>query len=116
MDYYLLGRRIHRIRMEFDISQKDLARILSCSPKHLGNIERGVSRPSLEILLDISRALNVSIEYILSDNIPSNMLPSQLELLTKMDEFLETEQQHIQQFRCLLKRTCKKDEVPEQTE
>ena len=113
MDYYLLGKRIHKIRKEFNISQKDLARILSCSPKHLGNIERGASRPSLEILVDISRVLNVSIEYILSDNISTNKLPSQLELLTRIDEFLETEQKNIQQFRCLLKRTYKKDEPPE---
>ncbi len=103
MDYICLGQRIQETRIACGISQKNLARCLACSPKHLGNIERGVSRPSLECLLDISLALNVSIEYLLSDSIPLKTLTPQSELIIRIDEFLEKEQQNFQQFRSSLK-------------
>lgn len=111
MNYIRLGQRIQETRIACDISQKDLARCLACSPKHLGNIERGVSRPSLECLLDISLALNVSIEYLLSDSIPSQTLTPQSELIIRIDEFLEKEQQNLQQFRYSLKCAYQGDDM-----
>lgn len=109
MNYTRLGQRIQETRIACNISQKNLARCLACSPKHLGNIERGVSRPSLECLLDISLALNVSIEYLLSDSIPSQALTPQSELIILMDKFLEKEQQNFQQFRNSLKCAYEKE-------
>ena len=109
MNYYRLGQRIHETRIACNISQKELARHLVCSTKHLSNIERGVSRPSLECLVDISSALNVPIEYLLSDNASPCSLSSYSNLIRQVDNFLETQQKEIQQFRHILMRTYMQD-------
>ena len=110
MNYYRLGQRIHEIRTACNISQKELARHLVCSPKHLSNIERGVSRPSLDCLLDISSALHVSIEFLLSDSLFPYSKSSYSDVILQVDQFLDTQQKEIQQLRHVLKQTYLQDE------
>ena len=101
MNYFDLGQRIHDIRLSHNMSQKPLAERLVCSAKHLGNIERGLSRPSLECLLDISSALNVSIDYLVSGSTTSPVPYS--DVILNIDHFLEQQQKDVLKFRHYLK-------------
>jgi transcriptional regulator with XRE-family HTH domain len=84
-----------------------LAQRLSCSPKHLGNIERGSSRPSLECLLDISNALNVTLDYLVSENVSISNTDVHSELVLTMDHFLEDKQEEFQELRRYLQQNIK---------
>ena len=107
MNYDLIGKRIRRLRTEHGFTQTEFAKMLSCSRKHLGNIERGESRPSLECLHDISNALNVTLDYLVSENIPTKSYDEHSELVLNVDHFLEEKQQEFQQMRLIIQQFLK---------
>ena len=61
----LLGERIRALRKEKNIKQEKLAELVDKATEHISFIERGERAPSLELLLDLARALNVSLPYLL---------------------------------------------------
>ena len=65
LDYKKIGKRIKRYRAEKGLSQEELAEMVGITYKHLSNIETGNRRPSLEIVVSIASALNISPDDIL---------------------------------------------------
>ena len=63
--YEKLGFRIKDLREEAHIKQSVFAEILGLSRASIINIEKGRQRPSLHLLLQMSRALNVQMTYII---------------------------------------------------
>lgn len=107
MNYDLIGKRIRKLRIECGFTQTEFAQLLTCSRKHLGNIERGESRPSLECLHDISNALNVTLDYLISENTSKNSNNEHSELVLTVDHFLEEKQQEFQQMRLIIQQLLK---------
>ena len=64
VDYFKIGERIRKIRRAHDISQEVLAGMVDVSTTHMSHIETGNTNMSLEVLVDIAVALNVSIDYL----------------------------------------------------
>ncbi len=62
-----LGLKIKQCRNNLKITQEQLAEIIDLSQSYLGQIERGVRGVNLENLTKIANALNVSLDYLLSD-------------------------------------------------
>ena len=62
----LLGERIRTLRKEKNIKQEKLAELVNKATEHISFIERGERAPSLELLLDLARVLNVSLPYLLN--------------------------------------------------
>ena len=60
--------RMTAAREAANMSQKRLADILGVDPVSVNRWEHGESRPSWEILRKISETLNVSIDYLLSND------------------------------------------------
>ncbi|MCI8285114.1 MAG: helix-turn-helix transcriptional regulator [Firmicutes bacterium] len=69
IDYKSIGKRIKIARIKNDITQEKLAENIGISPSHLSNIETGTTRLSLQAIINLSNALDVSIDTLLSDNI-----------------------------------------------
>lgn len=69
MDRISLGSRIKEERIKLHLTQEKLAEITNLSPAYIGFIERGTRSITLEKLLDISNALHVSPDYLLSESI-----------------------------------------------
>jgi transcriptional regulator with XRE-family HTH domain len=61
----LLGERLRALRKEKNIKQEKLAELVDRATEHISFIERGERAPSLELLLDLARVLNVSLPYLL---------------------------------------------------
>jgi transcriptional regulator with XRE-family HTH domain len=61
----LLGERIRALRKEKNIKQEKLAELVDKTTEHISFIERGERAPSLELLLDLARVLNVPLPYLL---------------------------------------------------
>jgi len=68
IDYVALGRRIRICRKRKKLSQEKLGEVCSISTAHVGHIERGTRIPSIEALYQISKELDVSLDYLLFDS------------------------------------------------
>lgn len=63
--YKLLGENIRKFRLKKDISQEELAFMISSARNYIGCIERAEKFPSLNTILDIASALNCDIRELL---------------------------------------------------
>lgn len=59
-----IGTRVSQLRKSAGMTQEKLAERLNMSTDHLGKIETGKHRCSLEILIDFSVFFNVSLDYL----------------------------------------------------
>ena len=75
IDYVKLGRRIRHFRKLQGYTQEELALELNTSSAYISNIERGIKKPSLQKLVEISYHLGttlndlIPIEYDEYDNL-----------------------------------------------
>ena len=65
MDLIEIGGRIKAHRKSMDISQEKLAEMIFVSPHYIYEIERGMKAMSLETLINLSKAMSLSTDYIL---------------------------------------------------
>ena len=89
IDYVARGKRIRAERRRQDLTQEQLAELADISESFMGHIERGGRVLSVETLVKIANALNLSIEYIVCGeyNYQPNTLPSEVhEALNKMSD------------------------------
>lgn len=75
LDYDSIGKRIKRYRMDKKMSQEDLGEIIHATPVYLSYIENGSRSPSLELLVMIANALDVSADDLLTDNLKHSSSP-----------------------------------------
>ena len=70
----MLSCRITQLRRRAGINQLQLAEVLHRSPSIIGMYEQGRRALNIEVLIQISRFYNVSIDYLLSGSeyIPSS--------------------------------------------
>lgn len=68
IDFVKVGRRIQKARKLRRMTQNDLASKCDCSSNHLSAIENGTNKPSLEMIMKISIALEKSVDYFLMDS------------------------------------------------
>lgn len=69
IDYKSVGERIKNSRINKNITQDELADLIEINQTHLSNIERGKTKMSTETLVNLSRTLNTSIDYLLFGDI-----------------------------------------------
>ena len=69
MEYEALGRRVRQQRKLLKMTQEELAAAADVSTSYIGHIERGLKRCSLETLIGISNALNVTPDILLQDSL-----------------------------------------------
>ena len=75
VDYSGLGRRMRAMRKYFHLTQEQLAEIIGVSVQYIGNLERGVSIPSVDMLMSVCYAFEVSPNYLLMDSLPEGDFP-----------------------------------------
>jgi transcriptional regulator with XRE-family HTH domain len=68
IDYTALGARIREVRERTNLTQERLAEICSLSTAHIGHVERGTRKPSLEAVFKIAVTLHTSIDVLLFDS------------------------------------------------
>lgn len=59
------GYRLRRARRERGFTQERLADALNISADHLGKLELGRRGVSIDLLIDISNALHVTLDYLI---------------------------------------------------
>ena len=71
LDRAALGKRIRESRISKGYTQQELADRAEIGVVYISEIERGIKMPSLNIFIKIVDALDVSVDYVLRDEIPS---------------------------------------------
>ena len=69
INYSLIGNRIKAARKAKGLSQSKLSELIDKSVGYMSYIETGSKKPSLETLIQIANALDVTIDELLSDNL-----------------------------------------------
>lgn len=77
----MLGARIAALRRERGMSQSELAGRLRISPSAMGMYEQGRREPSAQTLVDLSRELQVSTDFLLTGQAST---PSESDALSQM--------------------------------
>lgn len=95
MDYNALGRRIRECRIKHNYTQLQVAEQLLFSQKHIGNIERGDAKPSVDLLVRIANTLDVSLDYLLQDSLRLQKPEYPDGLPETIEQFLEQQKLEI---------------------
>lgn len=74
MDNLIIGNKIRIARQHRQLSIDKLSERCGITEKYLGNIERGEDSPSLKALLNIVNELQLSLDYVLGDDLKYNVL------------------------------------------
>lgn len=102
IDFKKVGLRIKEVRKLKEMTQAELATICGCTSNHLSAVENGTNKPSIELVMRISIALNQSVDYFLMDAphaYPKYKIDSQisekldrcdLKMLKLVDELLDS--------------------------
>ena len=71
MDKKEFGRRLRNLRKEANLTQEELAEKADISPTFLGEVERGQKIMGLDKFISIVKALGISADYILCNELPT---------------------------------------------
>ena len=92
-DYKALGKRISNARKQAGITQEALGEQLNMTRKHISVIEAAIKRPSLDALVDIANALDVSTDDLLVDSLMHSTSTSNSEIHRLLLDCNEIEQE-----------------------
>lgn len=67
LDYKKLGKQIRAQRIKHNITQEALAEKCNLSVSHISHIETGNTKVSLQSLFAISKALDVSLDFLVGN-------------------------------------------------
>lgn len=69
LNYIKLGRNIQKYRQEKNLTQAQLAEIISVSNVFISHIETASTKPSLETLVNIANTLGTTVDELLKDSL-----------------------------------------------
>lgn len=67
-----LGKRINAVRKDRSLTADRLSEMCNINATYLRQIEGGVKMPSLSVFIDICKALKISPDYLLQDELEEN--------------------------------------------
>ncbi len=62
-----IGSKITKLRKEFKLTQLELAEKIYVTPQAVSKWEKGKSIPSIEVLIELTKLFNISIDYLLDN-------------------------------------------------
>ena len=74
MDKLTIGDRIREARKKQKLTQDQLAERLDISVEFVGQIERGLKLPSMQVFIKLIEVLQVSADYLLRDFVSTGRL------------------------------------------
>lgn len=75
------GQRVRSQRKVLHMTQERLARQIRVAEQHVGRIERGERAPSIDILIGISAALDISTDFLLTGEKPDNKIRAEIDAI-----------------------------------
>lgn len=72
LNYDRIGKHVQLLRKKKDLSQMDLAEMTDLSVSYISHIETGIKKASLDSLVRIANALDVTVDQLLNGNQTGN--------------------------------------------
>lgn len=98
IDYNLIGKRIMKYRSDSEVTQEKLAEITGLSAPYISQIENGHKKASLNTLVAISNALEITVNELLTGNQLFNSADYQKDINLLLDDCTPTEKRFIIQL------------------
>ena len=94
------GLRIQQLRIQHGYSQEKFAKLLNVDRSYLSRIESGKNGCSVDLLIQLSRLFNVSLDYIVlgHENSNASVLENGAQLKVDIEKLIE----HLEQFKLRL--------------
>ncbi|MCF2554374.1 helix-turn-helix domain-containing protein [Faecalicatena contorta] len=67
LDFNKIGKKIREVRISKGVTQDYIANVADVNTSHISNIENNRVKVSLSTLVQICNALDITVDYILSD-------------------------------------------------
>lgn len=93
LDYTALGKRISNFRNASGLTQEQFSEKLNMSRKHISQVEAGISRPSLEAVVEIANFLGISADDLLVDSLTHSASTADTEIHRLLLDCNEIEQE-----------------------
>lgn len=85
LDFVLIGKKLKETRIKKKLTQDYVANIVGVNVSHISNIENNRVKVSLSTLVGICNALDITVDYILSDEYNSPLSSIELEILHELE-------------------------------
>ncbi len=86
-----LGENIKKILKNKKLSQKELAKKMELTPSAINNYIKNKTEPNIEILIKLSKELNISIDNLVNNQKEEIVLTEKKALLEKIEQLNEIE-------------------------
>lgn len=103
MDYSKIGRKIAEKRQSLNISQEELAERVDSSANYISNLERNKRHPSLDMLVRIANELDISIDYLLLEELKNKYDEENIELKETLKVIRDLEKIDKEEFLVYIK-------------
>lgn len=108
--------RFKELRIQKNLSQEDLGKMVGIHPNHLSRYERGLSKPSAQTLEKLADTFGVSSDYLISGTIADkakNALSDKelLNIFQDLEKLKEEDQNFVKLVIKRLVKTFKYDEL-----
>ena len=85
MDKLTMGDRIKSARKKIGLTQEALAEKVDVTAFYMGEIERGVKTPSLDLFIRLVEVLDVSSDYLLRDTVSTGNVYGDKRMARKLE-------------------------------
>ena len=101
-----LGKRISNFRNASGLTQEQFGEKLNMSRKHISQVEAGISRPSLEAVIEIANFLGISADDLLVDSLTHSASTADTEIHHLLLDCNEIEQEILIRMVAELRTSC----------
>lgn len=84
-----LGQRIREERLKAHVTQEQLAERVGLNNSYISQVERGIKNPSLEAVVAIANALQITVDHLLSDIVSLKKTDGLLDELVQVSQALD---------------------------
>lgn len=101
--FIIVGENVKHYRNLIGISQEALAEKAGITYQYLGKIERGIAKPSLEVLNAVAEAMNIGIFELFNSKEKKETNSSDQKLLSRFNYLSEGQQDMLFEYIEILK-------------
>ena len=102
-----IGERITQLRKHKNWSQDELAKQIDSSRVMIGKYERGDNLPSIEVMVKLAKAFEVSVDFLLGEGQNANYDKEMVKRLDEVENLPDPEKQRIFDYMDLIIRDYK---------
>lgn len=101
MDQKKIGAFLKELRKEKNLTQEQFSEILGVTNRSISRWENGVNMPNFDLVIEIAKYYDISIEEILDGERKNEMIDKQTEqMLLKVADYENNEKQHFSRRIC----------------